>query len=44
MDEIRTVTPSYGGITYERIEEEGIQWPCPDVDHPGTKYLHKDKV
>lgn len=44
MDEIRTVTPQYGGITYDRIEEEGIQWPCPDMSHPGTKYLHKGTV
>lgn len=44
MDEIRAVTPQYGGITYDRIEEEGIQWPCPDVDHPGTKYLHKAAI
>ncbi len=43
MDEINTVTPSYAGITYERIEEEGLQWPCPTLEHPGTKYLHKDK-
>lgn len=44
MEEIRTVTPQYGGITYDRIEEDGIQWPCPDVDHPGTKYLHKAAI
>jgi formate dehydrogenase alpha subunit len=43
MNEIRTLTPSYAGITYTRIEEEGLQWPCPTVDHPGTKYLHKDQ-
>lgn len=43
MEEIRSIIPSYGGITYERIEKEGIQWPCPDATHPGTKYLHKDK-
>jgi predicted molibdopterin-dependent oxidoreductase YjgC len=43
MDEIGQVTPAYAGITYERIETEGIQWPCPDMDHPGTKYLHKDR-
>ena len=43
MKEINRVTPSYAGITYERIEKEGIQWPCPSIDHPGTKYLHKDK-
>jgi len=40
MEEIRRVTPSYAGITYERIEKEGIQWPCPDEDHPGTPILH----
>jgi len=43
MGEINGLTPSYAGITYERIEEEGLQWPCPSTDHPGTKYLHKDK-
>ena len=41
MKEIASVTPSYGGITYERLEGEGIQWPCPTEDHPGTKFLHK---
>lgn len=43
MEEIRTVVPSYGGITYERIDKTGLQWPCPTLDHPGTKFLHKDK-
>jgi len=43
MNEINTVTPSYAGITYSRIEENGLQWPCPSTEHPGTKYLHKDK-
>ncbi|KOA20687.1 formate dehydrogenase H [Clostridium homopropionicum DSM 5847] len=43
MEEIRSLVPSYGGITYERIEKEGLQWPCPDINHPGTKFLHKDK-
>ena len=40
MDEIGTVTPSYAGIDYDRLEKEGIQWPCPTKTHPGTKYLH----
>ena len=43
MTEINELTPSYAGITYERLEKEGIQWPCPNADHPGTKYLHRDK-
>ena len=41
--EIAKVTPSYAGISYERIEKEGIQWPCPTAEHKGTKFLHKDK-
>lgn len=40
MDEIASLTPQYGGIDYLRIEEEGLQWPCPTKDHPGSKYLH----
>lgn len=44
MKEIARLTPSYGGISYERLEKEGgLQWPCPDSSHPGTKFLHKDK-
>jgi len=42
MDEIAALTPSYGGINYGRIENLGLRWPCPDPDHPGTQYLHKD--
>jgi formate dehydrogenase alpha subunit len=41
MDEIASVTPIYGGISYDRIEPVGLQWPCPDKSHPGTVYLHK---
>lgn len=43
MDELCKVTPSYGGISYERIDKEGLQWPCPNPTHPGTKFLHKDR-
>jgi formate dehydrogenase alpha subunit len=43
MDEIGRLIPSYGGITYERLENEGLQWPCTDINHPGTKFLHKGK-
>lgn len=43
MDEINKVAPIYGGITFERIENEGLQWPCPTTDHPGTKFLHSEK-
>ena len=43
MEEIRILTPSYGGISYERLEKAGIPWPCPTPDHPGTACLHRDK-
>lgn len=41
FEEIRNVIPSYAGITYDRIDKVGLQWPCPSTDHEGTKYLHK---
>ena len=40
FEEIRRVTPSYAGITYDRIEKVGLHWPCPTTDHPGTPILH----
>ncbi len=43
MEEISRLTPSFGGINYDRLERGGLQWPCPTVDHPGTPYLHKGK-
>jgi len=43
MEEIARLTPSYGGISYDRLENGGLQWPCPTSDHPGTTYLHKDR-
>ncbi len=43
MDEMASVCPIYGGISFERIDSVGLQWPCPDKDHPGTKYLHKGR-
>jgi len=43
MDEIASLTPSYGGIFFARLEKKGIQWPCPASDHPGTPVLHVGK-
>jgi predicted molibdopterin-dependent oxidoreductase YjgC len=43
MEEVATVVPSYGGISHDRLGDQGLQWPCPARDHPGTKFLHKDK-
>jgi formate dehydrogenase alpha subunit len=40
FNEMASLTPSYGGINYERIEHTGLQWPCPTLDHPGTPVLH----
>ncbi len=42
MDEIAQLTPIYGGVSYERLDPYGVQWPCSSKDHPGTPYLHKD--
>ena len=40
-NEISMLAPQFAGIKYSRIENDGLQWPCPDADHPGTKFLHK---
>jgi predicted molibdopterin-dependent oxidoreductase YjgC len=44
FEEIARYTPSYAGITYDRIEEEGMHWPCPNAEHPGTPILHTAAV
>ena len=41
MDEAARLAPSYGGISYDRLEGDGLQWPCPSREHPGTQFLHK---
>ncbi|HVP94719.1 MAG TPA: formate dehydrogenase subunit alpha [Methanoregulaceae archaeon] len=42
--EVAKVTPSYGGMDYERLEKpEALHWPCPTKEHPGTPILHKEK-
>lgn len=43
LAEIAEVTPSYGGFSFERLEKEQPQWPCPNTDHPGTPILHVGK-
>jgi len=44
MAEIASLTPIYGGISYERLEAgEVLHWPCRSPDDPGTPYLHKGK-
>jgi predicted molibdopterin-dependent oxidoreductase YjgC len=44
MDEIAALTPSYAGVSHERLERgERLQWPVPNKDHPGTPILHVGK-
>ena len=43
MDEIASLTPIYGGMSYERLKAGDLQWPCPDKEHPGTPILHVGK-
>jgi formate dehydrogenase major subunit len=42
-NEVRQVWKAGAGISYERIEDEGIQWPCTADDHPGTTILHREQ-
>lgn len=46
MDEIASVTPQYGGISYKRLDKDpmGLQWPCLDENHPGTPILHEHAI
>lgn len=43
MDEIASVSPNYGGVHYDRLGINGLQWPCLDRTHPGTGILHAEK-
>lgn len=43
FNELTSVTPIYAGMSHERLVGEGLQWPCPDPDHPGTPILHVGK-
>jgi formate dehydrogenase major subunit len=42
-EEIAKLTPSYGGITYDRLQGDGLLWPCPNPEHAGTKFLHQNR-
>lgn len=42
MDEIAQVAPHlFGGVSYARLQQDGLQWPCPDETHPGTSSVHQ---
>jgi formate dehydrogenase alpha subunit len=44
VDEVNRLVPQYAGITHQRLlNGEKLQWPCPNPEHPGTKFLHRDK-
>ncbi len=44
MDEIARLTPMFAGVTYARLEtSEGLQWPVPSADHPGTSLMHGER-
>lgn len=43
FEEIAQLTPIYQGISYQRIETGGLQWPCRTDDDPGTEFLHQGK-
>jgi formate dehydrogenase alpha subunit len=43
FDEMARLTPSFTGITYDRLDAMELQWPCPSTDHPGTPFLHEDR-
>ena len=41
-NELAVLCPMFGGITFSRIEKDGLQWPCPNENHPGTTIVHRD--
>jgi formate dehydrogenase alpha subunit len=43
FDELAESTPIYAGMAYDRLEHNGLSWPCPDRDHSGTPILHVGK-
>jgi formate dehydrogenase alpha subunit len=40
FDEMASLWPAIGGLSYARLDAGGIQWPCPTTDHPGTRFLY----
>ncbi|MGR5064755.1 formate dehydrogenase subunit alpha [Photobacterium sp. DNB22_13_2] len=40
--EINALTPQYAGITWDRVGKDGLQWPCRDENHPGTRVMHQE--
>ncbi|MDR4505614.1 MAG: formate dehydrogenase subunit alpha [Candidatus Scalindua sp.] len=42
-DELASVAPMFAGVTHKKLGKNGIQWPCPDIDHPGTEIMYTEK-
>ncbi|MDD5200437.1 MAG: formate dehydrogenase subunit alpha [Terrimicrobiaceae bacterium] len=42
-NEVRAVWKAGAGISYARLERGGLQWPCPNEEHPGTSLLHAER-
>lgn len=42
LQEFGRLWPALAGMTYDRIGKNGLAWPCPTADHPGTEFLYKD--
>ncbi len=43
FNEMASLTPAFGGMSFARLNEKGLCWPCPTADHPGTQYLHQGR-
>ncbi|MGR5142319.1 formate dehydrogenase subunit alpha [Photobacterium sp. DNB23_23_1] len=41
-EEITQLTPQYAGIKWDRVGKDGLQWPCRDENHPGTRIMHQE--
>lgn len=39
-DEMASLSPMFAGMNYDRLDKDGLQWPCPSLDHPGTPVMH----
>ena len=43
MDEIARLTPTFAGVSYDKLDELGsVQWPCNDKAPEGTPVMHID--
>ena len=41
-NEVSVLAANFAGIKYARLENDGLQWPCTDAEHPGTCFLHQN--